>query len=112
MIQEMLTTHMPWLRGAKTKELLKVDTMNVLADKGYHTGDQIQQCIENNITTYVSPKHRQPKISDCIQYRCLPTTRNQIPTPVRRKYIANKQHWYQHSEKRHKEDTGTSSGDM
>ena len=40
----------------KTKELLKVDKMNVLADKGYHTGDQIQQCVENDITTFVSPK--------------------------------------------------------
>ncbi|MBB3186239.1 hypothetical protein [Microbacter margulisiae] len=38
------------------KELLKVDKMDVLADKGYHTGQQIQQCEQNNITTYVSPK--------------------------------------------------------
>jgi transposase len=39
-----------------TKELLKVDTMNVLADKGYHTGDQLQKCMAENIVTYVSPK--------------------------------------------------------
>ena len=38
------------------KELLKVQAMDVLADKGYHTGQQIQQCEKNNITTYVSPK--------------------------------------------------------
>ncbi|MDP3435855.1 MAG: hypothetical protein Q8S04_01290 [Bacteroidales bacterium] len=30
--------------------------MNVLADKGYHTGDQLQQYVLANITTYVSPK--------------------------------------------------------
>lgn len=39
-----------------TKELLHVDTMNVLADKGYHTGDQLQKCVAENIVTYVSPK--------------------------------------------------------
>ena len=38
------------------KELLKLERMDVLADKGYHTGEQIQQCEQNNITTYVSPK--------------------------------------------------------
>jgi len=39
-----------------TKELLKVEQMDVLADKGYHTGEQIRQCEQNGITTYVSPK--------------------------------------------------------
>ena len=39
-----------------TKELLQVEGMDVLADKGYHTGQQIQQCELNGITTYVSPK--------------------------------------------------------
>ena len=39
-----------------TKNLLGVETMNVLADKGYHTGDQLSQCAAANIVTYVSPK--------------------------------------------------------
>jgi transposase len=39
-----------------TKEVLKVAEMDVLADKGYHTGEQIRQCEQNGITTYVSPK--------------------------------------------------------
>jgi hypothetical protein len=39
----------------------QVEKMNVLADKGYHTGDQIQQCIDNNITTFVSPKEPSTK---------------------------------------------------
>ena len=39
-----------------TKELLKVESMNTLADKGYHTGEQLKQCDEHNITCYVSPK--------------------------------------------------------
>lgn len=39
-----------------TKEVIGVEKMDVLADKGYHTGEQIQQCEQNGITTYVSPK--------------------------------------------------------
>jgi len=38
------------------KEVLKVEEMDVLADKGYHTGEQIRQCEQEGITTYVSPK--------------------------------------------------------
>ena len=30
--------------------------MNVLADKGYHTGEQLEECEKNEIITYVSPK--------------------------------------------------------
>jgi transposase len=40
----------------QTKELLQVDQMKVLADKGYHTGEELEKCKKNNITTYVSPK--------------------------------------------------------
>lgn len=39
-----------------TKEVIGVEKMDVLADKGYHTGEQIRQCEEHNITTYISPK--------------------------------------------------------
>ena len=39
-----------------TKQTLDVDHFNVLADKGYHTGEQLRQCSEEQITTYVSPK--------------------------------------------------------
>jgi len=40
----------------ETKENLQVEKMDVLADKGYHTGEQIHACEQNGITTYVSPK--------------------------------------------------------
>ena len=40
----------------ETKEILQVEKMDVLADKGYHTGEQIHACEQNGITTYVSPK--------------------------------------------------------
>ncbi len=38
------------------KQELGVEQMDVLADKGYHTAEQIRQCEQNGITTYVSPK--------------------------------------------------------
>ena len=40
----------------QTKDLLKVDELKVLADKGYHTGAEIARCQENGITSFVSPK--------------------------------------------------------
>lgn len=49
-------THSLANMALKTKELLKVDHLNALADKGYHTGEELQRCQKNNITTYVSPK--------------------------------------------------------
>jgi transposase len=38
------------------KQLLGVDKMNCLTDKGYTTGVHIDTCSKNNITTYSSPK--------------------------------------------------------
>jgi len=38
------------------KQLLGVEEMNCLTDKGYTTGVHIQTCTKNNITTYSSPK--------------------------------------------------------
>jgi transposase len=49
-------THALAPMAMQTKEVLGIENMNVLADKGYHTGEQIQQCVDNNITTYVSPR--------------------------------------------------------
>lgn len=40
----------------ETKKNLGVDGFNVLADKGYHTSDQLAQCLAENIIPYVSPK--------------------------------------------------------
>jgi transposase len=54
-------THALAPMALQTKALLGVESMNVLADKGYHTGAQLQQCVENNITTFVSPKEPSTK---------------------------------------------------
>ena len=39
------------------KELLGVEKMDCITDKGYTTGVHIDTCIKNGITTYSSPKH-------------------------------------------------------
>jgi hypothetical protein len=38
----------------ETKNVLEKETIEVLADKGYHNGEQLDACVKNNITTYVS----------------------------------------------------------
>jgi hypothetical protein len=40
----------------EAKELLNVDKMKTLTDKGYTTGAEIARCSQNNITTFSSPK--------------------------------------------------------
>jgi transposase len=49
-------THALAQMAIATKELLQVEQMDVLADKGYHTGSELMECEKENITTYVSPK--------------------------------------------------------
>lgn len=49
-------THALSEMAINSKELLKVEKIDALADKGYHTGEEIQRCEEHNITTYVSPR--------------------------------------------------------
>jgi len=40
----------------QTKEILEVESLTVLADKGYHTGEELEKCQKNDIIIYVSPK--------------------------------------------------------
>lgn len=91
----------------KTKELLNIDNMNILADKGYHTGDQIQKCTENNITTFVSP--REPSTKDIGLYPvtmfCYDKEADTYTCPAGFIMRTNNK-WYQHSEKNHKEGSG------
>jgi transposase len=59
----------------QTKEILGVESLTVLADKGYHTGEELEKCKKNDITTYVSPKAPSTKdiglypISSCIYHK-------------------------------------------
>ena len=40
--------------ACKAKQILEVAQITALADKGYHTGKQLQQCTQENITTIVA----------------------------------------------------------
>jgi hypothetical protein len=42
-------------------QLKKEDTLIVLADKGYHTGVELQQCQDDNMITHVAYKE-QPSV--------------------------------------------------
>jgi transposase len=39
------------------QELLGVESLDVVADKGYYDGDQVQQCEAHNITPYIAKPH-------------------------------------------------------
>lgn len=51
----------------ETKNILCKESIEVLADKGYHNAQQIQECTDNNIVTYVPPAE--------------PNRSAQVPTP-------------------------------
>lgn len=49
-------THALAAMAIETKALIGEEKMDVIADKGYHTGKEIKECSDNQITTYVSPR--------------------------------------------------------
>ena len=49
-------THALAEMALEAKELLEVNSMNTLTDKGYTTGAEIAKCSDNGITTFSSPK--------------------------------------------------------
>jgi transposase len=89
----------------ETKEILQVEKMDVLADKGYHTGQQIQQCEQNQITTYVSPKEpasNNPDIFPITQFTY--NAENDCYTCPANQTLTTNGTWYTHSSKGHKSD--------
>lgn len=94
-------THALAHMAVRTKETLGVGHMNVLADKGYHTGVEIGQCIQHGITTYVSPKA--PSTKDIGLY---PVTsfiydkEQDIYTCPQAKVMHTNGTWHWHSDKR------------
>ena len=87
----------------ETKELLQVEKMDVLADKGYHTGQQMQQCEQNNISTYVSPKEpasNNPDIFPITQFVYIAQT-DCYTCPAKQTLTTNGT-WLTHSSKGHK----------
>ena len=53
--------HRAATHAKKNMSLKKEDTLDVLSDKGYHTGAELQQCHDDNIQTYVAFKE-QPSV--------------------------------------------------
>jgi len=53
--------HRATLQAKENMNLTKEDSLDVLSDKGYHTGAQLQQCHDDNIETYVAFKE-QPSV--------------------------------------------------
>ena len=89
----------------ETKNILQVNEMDVLADKGYHTGEQIHQCEQNNITTYVSPKEpasNNPDIFHIKQF--IYDAKNDCYTCPANQILTTNGTWYTHSSKGHKSD--------
>jgi transposase len=86
-----------------TKEVLQVEKMDVLADKGYHTGKQIQQCELSDITTFVSPKEpasNNPHIFPLTLFVYNPDN-NHYTCPAGQTLTTNGT-WLKHSSKGHK----------
>jgi hypothetical protein len=51
--------------AGKAKDILEVEQLTVLLDKGYHSGKELEAAKENNITTvvaYPQPRDRSDKI--------------------------------------------------
>jgi transposase len=53
--------HRATLQAKENMGMTKEDTINVLSDKGYHTGAELQECHDDNIETYVAFKE-QPSV--------------------------------------------------
>lgn len=91
-------THALAQMSIASKELLGVETMDVLADKGYHTGEELLQCERENITTYVSPKA--PSTKDIGLYPVTSFTYNSeedIYTCPAGETLNTNNVWYNHS---------------
>jgi radical SAM protein with 4Fe4S-binding SPASM domain len=83
-----------------TKNLLNVEQIDILADKGYHTGDQLQQCADANIQTFVSPKDSSSSDDDIFPIsRFIYNPDTDIYTCPAGQQLRTNNIWYKHSSK-------------
>src|SRR4030066_918892 len=48
--------------ASRAKEVLEVESLDVLADKGYYNPEEVKKCVENNTIPYIpEPETKQPK---------------------------------------------------
>lgn len=55
-ITNKLDTNALYKTTSEAKDLLEAEQINILADTGYDTGEELKKCSENNITTFVAPR--------------------------------------------------------
>jgi transposase len=99
-------THALASMSLRSKEILGVEKMKVLADKGYHTGEQLEECERNEIIPYVSPKA--PSTKDIGLYpitRFVYNKENDHYICPQGQILKTNGRWHQHSNSR-KNDKG------
>ena len=85
----------------QTKETLGVESMKVLADKGYHTGVQLKECDDNGIETYVSPRDPSPQAEGLYPYTMFHYNKEtDCYTCPAGSTLTTHGRWYKHSESR------------
>jgi transposase len=101
-------THALYPMAQASKDLLKVDHLNTIADKGYHTGKQIQQCIANNITTHISPRETATQEEGVfpVSYFTYDSHRDSYTCPAG-SILRTNGVWYRHSENRKGQKPGS-----
>ena len=86
--------------ASQANDLLKPEKMDVLADKGYHTGQELQKCEQLGINTYVSPKSPVVKDSGIFPVTDFSYSEQEdcYTCPAGEKLASNKT-WHKHSGK-------------
>lgn len=85
----------------QTKKTLGVESLKVLADKGYHTGVQLKECDDNGIETYVSPRDPSPQAEGLYPYTMFRYNKEaDCYTCPAGSTLTTHGRWYRHSESR------------
>ncbi len=84
-----------------SKSLLNVEQIDALADKGYHTGEEMQRCGEHDITTYVSPRASSTNNNELYPVeKFIYDRNNDTYTCPAGNILQTNGKWYQHSDSR------------
>lgn len=51
----------------RAKEILEVEKLEALADKGYYSAEQIKECVENGVTPYIPEPERKTPLGEVPQ---------------------------------------------
>ncbi|MCU4177875.1 IS1182 family transposase [Carboxylicivirga sp. N1Y90] len=91
-----------------SKELLNVEELSVLADKGYHTGEQLHQCNSHGIISYVSPKDRSARDTGVYPVSAfIYDAKHDYYTCPSGSILCSNGKWYKRSDKRRRKQNDT-----